>query len=75
MTLVWITGLIGFGSIIICLLSLKLLYHYINRYRFDESKYTLLFGWFRLRYMASLYVIFIFGFAVLSTVFMLFTTL
>lgn len=36
--------------------SLWRLYHYIRRYRFDESKYTLLFGFLHLRWIAGAYV-------------------
>ncbi|MBN1495043.1 hypothetical protein JW911_04930 [Candidatus Peregrinibacteria bacterium] len=75
MMLVWITGFVGLVSIIFCLLSVKLLYRYINRYRFDESKYTLLFGFFRLRLLAGLYVLFTFGFAIISCIFIVLITL
>lgn len=33
------------------------LYKYINRYRFSESVYTLLFGFMRLRYFVWIYVV------------------
>lgn len=38
-------------------LSLWRLYYYIRRYRFDESKYTLLFGFVHLRWIAAAYII------------------
>lgn len=37
-------------------LSLWRLYYYIRRYRFDESKYTLLFGFVHLHWIAMAYV-------------------
>lgn len=40
------------------LLSLGRLFHYIRRYRFDESKYTLLFGFIHLRAIAVFYFVF-----------------
>jgi len=43
---------LGFAAI-----SLWRLYHYIRRYRFDESKYTLLFGFLHLRWIAGMYVV------------------
>lgn len=36
-------------------LTLWRLYYYIRRYRFDESKYTLLFGFVHLRWIAMAY--------------------
>lgn len=39
-------------------LTLWRLYYYIRRYRFDESKYTLLFGFMHLRWIAGAYVVF-----------------
>ena len=75
MALVWITTIIGVISIGFCLMSIKLLYRYINRYRFDESKYTLLFGFIRLRYIAATYAVFTIVFGVSSTLFMLYITL
>lgn len=75
MTLVWITAIIGVISIAFCFLSVKLLYRYIHRYKFDESKYTLLFGFLRLRYIAFSYIIFSVGFALLSAFFMIYISL
>ncbi len=37
-------------------IALYRLYAYIQRYRFDESHYTLLFGFVRLRWFAYIYV-------------------
>lgn len=42
-------------SIGFALLSISRLYHYIGRYRFDESKYTLLFGFVHLKWFAAFY--------------------
>jgi len=75
MALVWITTVIGIISIGFCLMSVKILYRYINRYRFDESKYTLLFGFVRLRYIAAAYIVISILFGVISTVFMFDITL
>ncbi|MBD3156348.1 hypothetical protein GF369_00825 [Candidatus Peregrinibacteria bacterium] len=75
MALVWITTIIGIISIGFCLMSIKILYRYINRYRFDESKYTLLFGIIRLRYVVGLYAAFSLFFAISSVLFMLYITL
>ncbi|MFC1599393.1 hypothetical protein ACFL3T_00005 [Patescibacteria group bacterium] len=75
MTLTLITATIGVISIIFCLLSVKLLYRYIHKYRFDETKYTLLFGFLRLRYIAILYVVITVGLAVGSTLFVYYVTL
>lgn len=75
MILVWIITIIAFISIGLCLMSVKLLYRYINRYRFDESKYTLLFGFVRLRYVAATYIIFTFILSILSVLFAFYITL
>ncbi|MBI5413687.1 hypothetical protein HZA42_05055 [Candidatus Peregrinibacteria bacterium] len=42
-------------SIGFALLTLWRLYRYIRRYRFDESKYTLLFGFVHLKWIALSY--------------------
>lgn len=44
-------------SIGFALLSLRRLYLYIRRYRFDESKYTLLFGVVHLHWITMAYPI------------------
>jgi Na+/melibiose symporter-like transporter len=75
MTLVLITSIIGIISIAFCLLNIKLLYRYINKYKFDESKYTLLFGFLRLRYIAFIYILLSVGFAFASSAFIYFITL
>lgn len=43
-------------SIAVAAISLKRLYTYIRRYRFDESKYTLLFGFVHLRLVVAFYL-------------------
>lgn len=43
-------------SLAVALLSVRRLYAYINRYRFNESVYTLLFGFVHLRYFVLLYL-------------------
>ncbi len=51
--------LVGIVSFALCALTIKMLYTYINQYRFAESVYTLLFGFIRLRYFVYLYVFFV----------------
>lgn len=75
MTLTLITATIGVISIIFCMLSVKLLYRYIHKYRFDETKYTLLFGFLRLRYIAISYIILTICLAIGSTVFIYYITI
>jgi cbb3-type cytochrome oxidase subunit 3 len=75
MTLVLITALIGVISITFCFISVRILYRYINRYRFDESKYTLLFGFLHLRYIQISYITLTVVLAILSTIFMFYITL
>lgn len=43
------------ASVLIAYFAVQRLYAYIYRYRFDESVYTLLFRFVRLRYIAWLY--------------------
>ena len=43
-------------SVVFCALAIRRLYIYINRYRFNESVYTLLFGVLRLRYFVWIYI-------------------
>lgn len=47
---------VQFVSLLMMALSIKRLYAYIRLYRFDESVYTLLFGFLHLRYFVALYV-------------------
>jgi hypothetical protein len=75
MILTLITATIGIISIIFCMLSVHLLYRYIHKYRFDESKYTLLFGFLRIRYIATLYVVLTISLAVGSTIFVYYITI
>lgn len=44
-------------SIGFAMLSIWRLYHYIKRYKFDESKYTLLFGFVHLHWIVALYLV------------------
>lgn len=46
-------------SIGFAVLALWRLYYYIKRYRFDESRYTLLFGFVHLRWIAIMYLGFV----------------
>lgn len=43
------------GSFLFCFFAITRLYSYIQRYRFDESHYTLLLGFVRLKWMVYLY--------------------
>jgi len=45
------------GSVTLAFVALRRLYVYIHRYRFDESTYTLLFGFVHLRYFVIWYVV------------------
>ena len=57
MTLQWIFFIVLHAvSMSFVLFSLHRLYRYIGRYRFDESKYTLLFGFVHLRWIAAGYL-------------------
>lgn len=47
------------ASCVFCAITVRRLYSYINKYRFDESVYTLLFGFVRLRYIVSFYIFFV----------------
>lgn len=58
MTSTWIFFIIlHLVSLAFAMLTLWRLYEYIKRYRFDESKYTLLFGCLHLRWIAAGYMI------------------
>lgn len=46
------------GSVLFTLFIISRLYRYIRRYRFDESQYTLLFGFVHLHWITYLYVFF-----------------
>lgn len=52
--------LLGFTSIISffwCVFTTRRLYSHINRFRFDESVYTLLFGFIHLHYFVWAYIL------------------
>ncbi len=67
MTSLWIVfGLLHVSSIGFVLLALLRLFHYIKRYRFDESKYTLLFGFIHLHWIATVYVALTIGWVAMS---------
>ena len=44
------------ASVCLTVIVLQRLYAYIHRYRFDESKYTLLFGFVHLRWISTAYL-------------------
>ncbi|MFA4814901.1 MAG: hypothetical protein WC924_03120 [Candidatus Gracilibacteria bacterium] len=52
----WLLLGVEIVSAAVCFWGLKRLYHYIRRYRFDESVYTLPFGFMHLRYFVYFYV-------------------
>ncbi|MBI2638234.1 hypothetical protein HYW83_01450 [Candidatus Peregrinibacteria bacterium] len=67
MTSLWIAlGVLHVTSIGFALIVLMRLYHYIKRYRFDESKYTLLFGFIHLHWIAGAYVMLVLGWVAVS---------
>lgn len=43
-------------SVALCAITLKRLYGYINKYKFNESAYTLMFGVLHLRYFVWVYI-------------------
>ena len=49
-------GLFHTASVVFAFVVLWRLYYYIRRYRFDESKYTLLFRFVHLRWIAASYL-------------------
>ena len=58
MTSLWIIFVIlNVASVGFVLITLRRFYNYIKRHRFDESKYTLLFGFVHLRWIAALYLV------------------
>lgn len=68
--------LVQLGSIGLAFVAVRRLLVYIYRYRFDESVYTLLFGFIHLRYFVVLYLTaiilasaieLVFAFSLLST--------
>lgn len=52
--------------------ALSRLFLYINAYRFDESQYTLLFGFIHLRWIAGLYLMSVVAFALFTTFYSVF---
>lgn len=53
-SLLFVVQLVSVG---VGLVALRRLYAYIRKYRFDETTYTLLFGFVHLRYFAVWYVV------------------
>lgn len=52
-----ILALLQVCSLMFMVFILGRLYHYIRKYSFPESQYTLLFGFVHLRWLAGLYVL------------------
>lgn len=61
--------LLSFVSSVFCAITIRRLYTYINKYKFDESVYTLLFGFIRLRYIVSIYIFMVASSAVMGLLF------
>lgn len=60
MTYLWVLFIVlHVISIAFAFLSFQRLYYYIRRYRFDESKYTLLFGFVHLHWISAIYIVFV----------------
>ena len=57
------------ASVALGFVALRRLYDYIHKYRFDESNYTLLFGFLHLRYFSVLYIVTVGIAAVLEAVY------
>lgn len=57
MTLFVFLCLVQVVSIGLALLTLRRLFVYVLRYRFNESVYTLLFGFVHLRYFVAIYLL------------------
>ena len=53
----WVFISVEIASLFTCLWAIRRLYKYINRYRFDETVYTLLFGFMHLRYFVFAYLL------------------
>lgn len=62
-------GILHAFSLGFAFLTLWRLFSYIRRYRFDESKYTLLFGFVHLRFIAGMYIVFAIAWVIVSFVF------
>ena len=56
MLLFLLSTLASLVSLVFCAVAVKRLYAYITRYRFDESVYTLLFGFVHLHYFVWGYI-------------------
>lgn len=74
MTYLWIVFIfMHMVSVAFGLAVLWRLYYYIRRYRFDESKYTLLFGFAHLHWISGIYCISVIAWIAAS--YMIFTLL
>ncbi|KKU80474.1 MAG: hypothetical protein UY05_C0006G0008 [Candidatus Peregrinibacteria bacterium GW2011_GWA2_47_7] len=58
-------------SLIFMAVVIRRLVGYINRYRIDESKYTLLFGFVHLRWIIGLYAISVIAWVFISYLLMM----
>lgn len=66
MVLFTVFTIVVLSSAVFYAVAIRALYAYINQYRFDESVYTLLFGFMRLRYFVYLYGLLVAASAVLG---------
>lgn len=53
----WALLLVESISVLMCVWAVRRLYKYINRYRFDETVYSLLFGFMHLHYFVYAYIL------------------
>lgn len=53
----WALIFVEIGSIIACLWGVRRLHAYIRRYRFNETVYSLLFGFMHLHYFVYAYLL------------------
>lgn len=59
------------ASVIFFIVTVKGLYAYINKYRFDESLYHFLFGFVHMKHLVYMYAFFVLLFLVVSAVFLI----
>jgi len=67
----WLLLIVETASAAVCFWAVWRHYRYIRRYRFDESFYTLLFGFVRMRYFVYSYITAIFLTGLTSLIFVL----
>lgn len=60
-------AIIHIVSILLLIISLRLVLHYTRRYRMQESRFTMLFGFVRLEYIIFIYAVAVLFLAGIST--------